>query len=452
MSRTPEPRHLMAGALAVILSVASAAMAQDRPGINLAEQRWQDRAYGLTMRPPVGWSTFRHTADVYLARFVDDRDRLELRIAVRQLNRPLDLEQIVDSFLKELQSTTPAIELFDPVKRRVDSYDAMVLYVQIPNVNNVTMRGHAFVAIAPQQYVTVELYGSRIDSHEIQALLPAILDTLTIADQQELARKRKAALDLGEAWLGSLTTKRLHDVLNKPKSYRMIQDAKDIGYMHVQESSTTVHGKRGVRIAVQWHMEVDGTQVGAKMQYFVADLDQSEIWQIATTRRAAPVAGQRDPRIERTIESGTRRGSVLTVRMEIDKGTRRNRADTPPPRDGTILRPEDPRARVQKRPVPSTGYLTQVHAWLLPRLLPPDQPATYGFYWYHPDRKVVTFREEQVTPAITGFELMSRPSANEFPQTLHCDADGLITQHDVAPGILLVPADPKVIKRLWIGR
>ena len=75
-----------------VMTAAPMLHAQMDPEFALAERPWYDRAYGLSIRPPVDCRAVRQTADTYLVRFFDGMERYELRMGVRRLEVDLKLD------------------------------------------------------------------------------------------------------------------------------------------------------------------------------------------------------------------------------------------------------------------------------------------------------------------------------------------------------------------------
>jgi hypothetical protein len=101
---------------------------------------------------------------------------------------------------------------------------------------------------------------------------------------------------------------------------------------------------------------------------------------------------------------------------------------------------------------PSDGYLPQVEAFCLPRLLPHDAASEFGFYWYNAQEGKITFRTDRVTPTLDGFVITTRLSlrSNELRTTF--DKDGTMLKKEIGDGRTLIRSNVRQLQAIWKTR
>ncbi len=434
---TPAVPRRIATALTLALVCAALAQQADSPPTEpreLAEQRWREDAYGISIRPPVGTRLFEQTADDYLLRIIDDGRRFQITVALKQSHDALTLEQVVASAQQQIESLQPASDVIGREAKKIGSYDGAFIYFRVPpaTTGDNAMIGQAIARLDPRRFVVFEIRSSIHEGRRHIPTFEAVAQTLEVADQAALAEQRKQAAERGHAWRQRLTVAQLHDALIDEQYFRLVQGDRDIGYMRVRQETTDqgvkINPESGVSVEVQSRMVLGELTVDSLATMYLANDDTSEVWNVTTTyRQPNPESGQTDART--FTETGARSGARIEVAVNGPRGMKKYS---------------------YKRPI--VGYLSKVESQMIGQLLPPDRAATYGFYWYDSTTGKLTFRTDQVTPTLTGYTLATRLNPKADPLRATFDSAGRMLSKQLSPDRTLIAATQKIILNRWQHR
>jgi len=403
----------------------------------LNDERWRDRSHGISIRLPVDTRMRREVGDKYLFRLADTDGLFTMSLQVKRSRSELRLQRVAEAAREQLQKATATVEILDQHGAELGDRPGILLYADTPQANGPrVMFGQGIVRLDPQTYAVFEVRCDMEDRTKVRPIYEAMLSTLQITDPEELNKRRQETLQRGHEWREQLSLEEIHGALRDEHFYRLIRenadsgDSEDVGYMRVRQSTAQRNGEPGVRIRVQTRITRPEFHVDSEARYFLADDDSFEFWSVTTTRRPrAGNAKERDRQARTFVNTGIRADGVITI-------TREGAGDQ----------------SERKYPVPETGYLSQVEAWLLPRLIPTDKPNTYGFYCYNAGTGQINYRTDKIIPTLNGFTIRSRLNPNERPIEAAYKADGTLIEKELSSGLKRVPADAQTIRRLWQNR
>ncbi len=399
----------------------------------LAEQRWVDQAYGLSLRPPMGTRLIQDATDEYLLRIVDDENRFAIGMKVSEAARQMSVEQIVEAAEKQIREAQELTRTISKRTAQLAGRDAAVVYFQGPNAAGLPwLIGQAVVPIDGRNYAVIEIRCLYQFAGAYRPVFEAVLESLQIADQRELARQRAQAIERGEQWLRSITAEHRHAALIDQQYFRVIENRRDVGYIRIRQAAAdrpvAGQSQQGIEVDIRMRMREGQLIADTSASMFLSDDQFTEIWEITTTYRR-PLAPEDEVAQRTFVESGLRRGNRIEVRL-----ARANEDET----------------KTYERP--AQGYLSLVDAQLIGQLLPHDRAGRYGFYWFNRQSATVTFRTDQVIPALSGYRLITRPQPNSRPVSAAYDADANLVERTLSDGRRMVATDPQTILQIWQER
>jgi YD repeat-containing protein len=405
----------------------------DTPTRELADERWTDQAYGLSLRPPIGTRLVQDATDEYLLRVIDDENRFAIGLKISEAGQQMSLQQIVETAEKQIRE---AQELTRTISKRITELagrDAAIVYFQGPNAAGLPwLIGQAIVPIDGRNYAIIEIRCLYQFAGSYRPVFEAVLGSLQIADQRELARQRAQAIERGEQWLRSITIKDRHAALVDQQYYRVIENRRDVGYIRIRQAAedrpVAGESQHGIEVEIRMRMREGRLIADTSASMFLSDDQFTEIWEITTTYRR-PLAPEDEVAQRTFVESGLRRGNRIEVRL-----ARANEDET------------------QTYERPAQGYLSLVDAQLIGQLLPRDRAGRYGFYWFNRQSATMTFRTDQVIPALSGYRLITRSAPNARPISSAYDADGNLLERNLTDGRRMIATDPQTILQIWQER
>lgn len=471
------------------------AEAADEPGskaLPLAENRWSELAYGLSLRP---WATARMMAPPppgMLAQFVDEG--FQLRVFVREAAqevragrrdpdapdapgalemdrpgaertfaedapRPIEIETVREWAPRRVAFTNPDARVLEDESMQIAGRPGARLVYRIPSADSLDpdsvwaralhrrlvgggqggqggdwVLGQAFMQIDPYTVVRFELNADVNIKERALATFDAVLASVELTDPRELDEHRRRWIEAGQHWLRSVDRAQRHEQLIEHQWLRITKDGKDIGYKRIAQQQATELGRPGIRIEITERLYADGAVYDNFGEYFEADDGLSELWSVRAARRTQRPRGRLPDRqmagTQAAAETGLRAGQTLTVSNES-----RERLD----------QEEWPR-------LPQT-YLSQVDLHLLPRLLPRDEQTTLAFYAYHSNTAKVALRIVRVVPLPEGgFRVYQRPTPQHGEQVATYDEQGRLVQQRMPDGRVFLVSDERTIREIWRER
>lgn len=404
--------------------------APDDPTDLLDTERWRENKYGVSFLPPVGSKVVRQTADEALVRIVGKEPAYEIAIDVKQAEESVKLAWLVESSKNRQERAHPDSKLLQARALELSGMPAHRLSYRIPVPARRTdaILEQMLIQMGPRSIAVVEMRGAFNDADQLRTLFDAVLGTLEIADQAELAKRRREAVSRTRQWRDELTVDDLKAAAGDTAYFRVVHDDRDLGWMEVERKTGQFNGQQGVAVLITSHLRLRQGRIESRGRYFRPfDGPVGGTWSVKTTYRFADP--NKPPRS--AVETGTVTDEQVEVRIDANTGEKNEEL------------------RFRRRPI---GYLPQADAWLLGRLLPHDTATTYGFYWYNRRERKVTFRSDKVTPALDGFVITTRLSPNGPELRATYDRAGRLQEKELGRGRRLIRSTAEALENRWQGR
>jgi hypothetical protein len=410
---------------------AAPATAQAPGAHRLADEVWEDRAYGIRVRLPVDVTAKSQTGDDYLLRAADQHGQFTLALAVKRSNSILTLAKVADSARKQILSVQGTSDILEERNAAIMGRPGVVIHARMPlTTTGEQLLSQAIVQLDGQTFAVLEgrtAFGNRTN---FQPVFDAVVASMEMDDPKVLDQRRQETLTAGHEWRTRVGIKALQTALLPEQLYRLVKDGQDIGYVRMRQGRGQREGFQGFEVEVQTRIVSGADNIDSLARFFLSDDDRAEFWTITTTKRPAAAAPAGAAAGALTfVETGIRTDDEILISTDGPPGHKKNRLARPP-----------------------VGYLSQVEAALLPQILPIDRPATYGFYFYNARDGRLTFRTDQVTPALTGFGLSTRLSPNDAPIRSMYTAQRVLVEKELGPGEKQLPTTAQELQRLWTGR
>jgi len=396
------------------------------PSDLLDTRRWHDRTYGISLLPPVGSKMLSQTGSDYLLQIVSQDKTYRMTVAVQRSKRPLSLTAVHNTALMQIADAHRAARIISDDEAEFAGQPGRRIVFAAPVAGKKTaLIAQAFVQVTPTTYLVINGHGEWKNQKSIMPVFDAVMGSVQIADQAELAKKRAQAIARTEAWRKKLGEDYLKKLPKLDHYYRLLADKDDIGWMRVTSDTGDFNNAQGLRVSVTTHVKLTGARVDSTAEYFVPfDTAVGEAWTIRTTVR------QSKPGIEPRTSVETGSGSLASIDVRLDGS------------GGAQSKP-------MKFTRPPHGYLPQVEAWVLQYLLPRDAAGEYGFYWYSSADGRIVYRYDRVTPMLTGYVITSTPNLNAQPLRATYDQDGTLIRNELGGNRTLVQSNLKELQSIW---
>lgn len=433
----------------LICSLALTAAAQDtaRP---LSETREQERAWGLSLRPPQGTRVLRRTADDYLMRIEDEEGQFRIFLSVKRLKRAISIPQVLEAWQEQVSKVHETAQPLDRRELQVANRPAGVVYVEVPRTrgDGRVLLGQGYVQMTPDTFALLEVESPIEHRALASATFEAVLASVELAGVEQVEAERMAASQRAIEFQQALTPALLREALIEQQIFRIVETAEgggargskpnDVGWMRVRQGTAERVEKPGVYVEVQARIFIEDQVYDSLAGYFWADDGTYEDWSVKTTQRPAGKSPRRKPDNRRpgglsddttptATETGIRTGETIELRIDRQGSGAQTFSLTAPP----------------------TAYLSQAHAWLLPQIVPADQPATYGFYWYSSNQQKLVYRTDQVIPALDRFTLITRLAPNDPELRATYTSERTLIEKHLSATRKLVPTTPEQLRRIW---
>ena len=437
----------------------------------LATDRWQDMAYGLSLRPPIGsvhtpWPTGNirmrfggsggYTVDLFIR---TKRERDDEAIGTSSLIVALD-ETSTDRFTWQISGgdgdvtlervetiAQKAMEVADPTAVMIDRKDlnpggrpASVIYFKLSPTRTLSQQtpagdwviGQAFMPLKRNTFAVLRLQVDHDQFANIRPVFEAMVHSIQLENRQTLQDQREEWINRGRMWLELLDHDRLHHRITAEQYFRIRREDADIGYMLVRQRETREMELPGLGIEIVASVNRGRKVYDSQTRMFLSHDGHHEIWSIQMWSRAMgpagqPVAATHLDKMARQ-ETGVRSHDMIEIK-----------------RDG----PMGPTTRSWKRP--PRAYLSQVELQLMGPLLPHRHRQRMAFYGYHPDTGRITMRTVNIVPAGDGsYRAYSRASLDHPDDVSTYDRDGRLIRRNLPGGIVIEPATPQKMKSIWV--
>ncbi len=395
----------------------------------LRDEPWSERRFGVSLQPPRDAELAEHAGEDHLLRVRDLQEQYTMTLAARQTSATLSLDTVAATAQREMRELQPSMQVVEHQRElTAGTLAAQRLYYRVPHVSGQdVLIGQLIVMVHARLYVVLEVTGAMPHEQRVRRVFEAVGATIRVEDQQALAERRRKAVEAGMHWFTDLTADQLRAATHGPRYFRIIEDDRDIGYVRTTCEAGQFAGLPGIQYVVQMHVEQGTGAVDSRAEYFRPfDAVVGEAWTVRTTMRGP--GGQGQPAARTALETAAGTSDGIQVRIEGTAGLRNDHHEFPRP---------------------PQGYLPQVDARLLGRLLPHDAAGEYGFYWYNRSTREMTFRLDRLTPTIDGFVITTRSGPNAAPRRATYDAGGNLIEQDLGGGRSLKRTNLQSLKTLW---
>lgn len=464
-------RHPAAAWVPALVLIATSAGGVRGSEKMLATDRWQDLAYGLSIRPPIGaiktpWpiGTIRmrflgsggYTIDLFVrskrernkdaidpsAFIVAHTDTVvdEFHWQINTGEGDVTLERVETIAQKAMELVDPTAVMIDRTDLKPDGRAASVVYFKLSPRGTSSQKktvgdwvlGQAFMELKRNTFVVLRLQVDHAVFQNIRPIFEAMVRSIRLEDRRQLGIRRKQWIDRGRMWLELLDRKRLHQPAQTEQYFRIKRDKTDIGYIRLRRRDAREMQMPGIGIEIVASVNRSDKVYESQTQMFLSTDGEHEIWSIKTQARPLGPAG-------RAVAAS---GQGEMARQETGVRSRDMIEIT---RDG----PMGPMTRSWSRP--PHAYISQVELQLIEPLLPRRQRQRMAFYAYHPDTGRVTMHTIRIVPTRDGtYQVYSRASLDHPDVISTYGPDGNLIHRNLPGGIVVEPATPQQIKRIWI--
>jgi len=331
----------------------------------------------------------------------------------------------------------------------IDELPAARFYAQIKRTDGaVAVTGYTVVALSPGKFVLFEFTCPQAEFERARGIFEAIVASSEFRDPVDASAERAAGLLAGTSLLDSLNRDDMAAMLGtSPTMFRLYRpassgdpaDANEVAYQRVQIRSgqrgeldpqrpkarwTAAEKEDGYLVRVDSRFLDGARMVDSQSVYFLTLDRDEEHWSVRMTVR------DDKGRTSTWTETGTRLGDTIKV---------------------STLEPGG--SPVQKQwKAPPDGYLSQVEAYLLPRMLARfGAPAIFNFYRYNTTTGEISLRRDELTTAPTGegWVILSRPHENAADERTIVDNQGRIIRRVLPSGVVMEPIAGDSLLQLW---
>jgi hypothetical protein len=425
---------------------AAAAPAKSGPD-PLALERWSERSYGISLRPPLGSRLMEQTGDESILRIVGANGEytcsMSIKKPVRKTEAELVIENVVEDAIRQISISQPSARLVDKNKIKPAGKPGGVIFLTMPPTKRDPkpwVLGQAFMLIDPETALVIRLDVEADKFERTRPIFEAMVMSLGVEKPEDIDRERQAQIEASDEWRKTVTSKKLAMALVSEQWFRVTEGKTDVGYTRVQQSVGRSMDASGIQIDIQARVQVEDKTYESVSQFFLSDDGNKEVWSVKTTvmpLNATPekTAAKKPSNNRKSLapdvitwsETGVRSGADITLNRDTPTGSKQFKWQRPP-----------------------RGYLSQAELYLLDVTLPRQQAQTYGFYAYYANSGRVTFRAERIAPEPSGgFRVFSRPSPEQPEQMSVFDAQGKLLRRELPGGRVMTPTTFEQVRSIW---
>ncbi len=398
----------------------------------LSTQRWHDRSYGLSLRPPLGSRMVSQTADDALVRFYGDSG-YTIRLYIKKSTIDLAIENLLSTAIHQLGGVYPSATILQQKQRAPSGMSGAVIYFRIPDQKRGPwVMGQGYVQLSNRIFAMLQVEVDLAQFEAVRELFEAIVDSIEVQNPQQLDKHRQLQIAQGQTWLKNMDPEHLRQAIEPDRWLRIIDHGVDTGYMRVQQRTDAQMGQEGVRVNIRSRMVLGSESYDSISQFFVSDNNDREFWSIRTTVRRQ----RNDPSTSKTMdrvhtqswsETGIRSKDKITVSRETPSGVKEHRWQKPP-----------------------LGYLSQARLHMLDQLIGHQDAKEMGFYAYHPGTQKIVYRTTRAQSVKDGsYVVYTRPSPDQDEQISSYAANGELQKRILPGGRVLVPTTIGQLRRKW---
>jgi len=438
-------RWMMAGVVVMGVWITSAAGQDDALPVALADQRWSELSYGVSLRPPRDSRIVERHAQDAMVEF--SHGLYSMGLVIREMNRPLDIAEIAKQAIDQVALLVPAAVLLSSEELELAGRPAVQLYLRIPTEDGAWVMGQAIMRIDPQTIAVLRMEAEELNFAMVRPLYEAVVASMEVASPRELDERRDAQIQRGVAWREGLDPMAIHAALREEQWYRVTHEGKDVGYMRMRSYEGELWEMEGIHVDVDVRIDTGNQRNDTESRFFLSEDGVREFWSTKTAVR---------PKEAPAVRGG--RQAIVTEQLWVETGLR---SDTQTVIDRetkwanviSIDRKTPSAAEQHEWEKPPQGYLSQVEVQLLGSLLPRHEAAEYGFYAYSSSTGTISYRVDRVEPQSDGsYKVYSRPSPTAAVHVSHYDASGQLLSRTLPSGMQMHPTTPDRIQAIWRTR
>jgi len=396
--------------------------------------RWSEPAYGMSLTPPPDSAKVEQTGDGALVKFLS-RDNLTVSVYIRKANSDLDLPAVKKKALLEFAfiypSSLPMQQDQDPVS--IAGRDGIGLYLLSPDPKQGDwVFAQAFMLIDPTTLAIFQLDCDAVGFNHANNTFKDMLKSVRLTDPQELAKARALRIQNAKVWLDSIDSAQVKSAMVPKQWLRIVKGDKDVGYLRIEHFDEDKHVPPGNSVHVQSRIVEGNSIYETEGSYFEADDRSVEFWTITTTRKSETTVTHNpdappQPDIDNWRQTGLRDGD----RIEVSQETPTNIKSFPWTK-------------------PPVAYLSQVDLFVLPALLPHDQPTELTFYAFNAISRKLSLRTLRIEPlAGGGYRVHDRPTLDRAEQVATYDHNGKLLKRKMPDGRTYLATTSQELKRIW---
>jgi len=438
-------------------------------GVVLAERPLLLRSLGFRIRLPIGaayeTTTVSGTEAAFTMTAADKTWRMTLHSPTSR-DESLSVADVADHLLAEIRraravrnpqtgqtidSATEVIDRSDDLE--INDQPASRFYIAVPSAQGefTVISGYTVFRVAPGRFAVLQMDTLPPEYERARAAYETVVATAEFRDPVEMAAERAAGVKSGEGFLQSVTREQIERHLPSVAWFRLYRpartgrsaDAEEVGYQRIEmkvghrgdlnparpKSRWGAADKEpGYVVRVTGRILDDGRTIDSDSVFFLSFDRAQEAWAVRMAIRAN----------EETFgwtETGVRDAGELEVIIDQP-------AQTPVTKQWRT---------------PPEGYLSQVGAYLLPRLLVDrGAPGVLNFYRYQTRAGEITLRRDDFAlfdpQSQDLWILRTRASEDAAEDTTLLDADGRIVRRELASGVIMKPIGLDELKSLWTGK
>ncbi|MEM6506493.1 MAG: hypothetical protein AAF711_13710 [Planctomycetota bacterium] len=477
----------------------------DEPGRWLSEDTWSELRYGLTIREPLDAKSVPDTAQGDVMRWaLPNNTRISLsfaRGAYERVFRNPDgtpntklIPAKVDLLKKDIADELKAVagQVINTRSNQVVELDSLGgvinYYIVKPPQRNAKpyLYGVALLQLDKLSVAMLRLECSPDQITEAVSTFECMVYSIEVEEAKAINQRLHGWLQNGEALLAGITQDDRVAAMRQDRLYRVLEDAKDIGYLRVWQRYQDkafykdLKANRGAQAGPLEgvdRFEVEGNAIfaqarleggGIVIQRLEQAIDEpgkaNAYWQVKNAmqykndpnnlragtwvetgvRGVAMIGGQRMDHLQVTRE-GTPPRNMVEFLLERERDPeRRLRYPSADPRSypsGELVE--------KAWPTPKRAFLSPVDAALMPALLP-NEEKTYAFSAYHQETSRIDIRLMRVKPNTDGGKTVYlRPVLDLSEQALVFDRNNDLVSWTFPDGRSLKRTSRQELARIW---
>ncbi len=396
--------------------------------------RWAEHAYGMSLSAPLGATWIEQTNDGARVKFLTPGSST-ISIYIRQANAELNLPAVKVKAIREFGFIYPSVVTLaqDSEPVTIAGREGLGLFLLVPD----DKRGdwvfaQIYTLVDPK---TLAIYQLDCDAKDFDFALKTfqtMLNGVGFADPAELDRERAKRINNARVWLESIEREEIKNALIDEQWLRITQGGKDVGHMRIRHHDEAEYVVPGTSVEVRSHIiEGQGTY-DTEARFFESDDRQIESWSITTTLRIpqntmSPSNRPLQPSTQTWHQEGIRNGKEIQVSQESPTNIKEHSWDVPP-----------------------FSYVSQVNMYILPALLPRDEPTELAFYSIHQNSRKLSLRTLRIEPLPGGsYRVLDRPTPDRTEQVATYSPTGRLIERRMSDGRVYLATTPQELKRIW---